>query len=79
MKEFLKAALIRAIRTFAQSLVSVLTVAKVFHEVDWLMALSAAGMTTLVSILMSVATGLPEAPQANKPEDETDDFDEDEE
>ena len=59
-KEFMIAALIRAVRTFAQTFVSMLAVGAAFSEVDWLRALSVSGVAFVMSILTSLATGLPE-------------------
>lgn len=56
---WLKAAGIRAIKTFAQSLVAYISVATAFSEVNWAGALSTAGIAALLSLLMSI-TGLPE-------------------
>ena len=55
------AALVRAIRTFAQSFVAFIGVGAAFSEVDWLKALSVSGVSFVLSILTSLATGLPEA------------------
>ena len=59
-KEFLVAALIRAVRTFAQTFASMIAVGAAFSEVEWLRALSVAGVAFVLSILTSLATGLPE-------------------
>ena len=60
--EFWKAALIRAIRTFAESMLAFIgTGAIVLKDVDWLAALSAGGLGFVIAILMALATGLPEA------------------
>ena len=59
-KKFLIAALIRAVRTFAQTLASMIAVGVAFSEVDWLRALSVSGVAFVLSILTSLATGLPE-------------------
>lgn len=56
---WLKAAGIRAIKTFAQSLVAYIGVATAFSEVNWARALSTAGLAALLSLLMSIS-GLPE-------------------
>ena len=72
-KEFLIAALIRAIRTFAQTFVSMIAVGAAFTEVDWLHALSVSGVAFVLSVLTSLATGLPEVqklPEENQPPDE---------
>ena len=59
-KQWFKAALIRAVRTFAQTFVSMIAVGAAFTEVDWLRALSVSGVAFVLSILTSLATGLPE-------------------
>ena len=59
-KEWLKCALIRAARTFAQTFVGFVTVGAAFSEVEWLRALSVSGVAFVLSILTSLATGLPE-------------------
>lgn len=56
---WLKAAGIRATKTFAQSLVAYIGVATAFSEVNWARALSTAGLAALLSLLMSIS-GLPE-------------------
>lgn len=60
-KKWLVAALIRALRTFAQTFVGFVTVGAAFDEVQWLRALSVSGVAAVLSILTSLATGLPEA------------------
>ena len=65
-KEWLKAALIRAIKTFAQTAAAGITVGKIFSEIDWLRVLSAAGVAFVLSMLTSLG-GLPEV--ENKPPD----------
>ena len=59
-KEFLKASLIRALRTFAQTFVGFIAVGAALEEVQWLRALSVSGAAFVLSILTSLATGLPE-------------------
>lgn len=57
---WLKAALIRAIRTFAESMLAYIgTGAIVLGDVNWLAALSAGGMGFVIAILIALA-GLPE-------------------
>ena len=63
MKRFLKAAVIRALRTVAQTAVATIGTAAALSEVDWTMAASAAVLSGALSLLTSVATGLPEADQ----------------
>ncbi len=59
-KTFWKAALIRAIRTVAQTAVATIGSASVISEVNWLMVGSASVLSGALSILTSIATGLPE-------------------
>ena len=59
---FAKATLIRAIRTAAQTAVALLgTGALNIVDVDWQQIVGVSGGAALVSVLTSVATGLPEA------------------
>lgn len=60
MSDFWRAALIRALRTFAQAAIAYIGTAAVLSEVDWVQAGSAAVLAALLSILNSIATGLPE-------------------
>lgn len=58
--EFWKAALIRAVRTFAESMLAYIgTGAIVLKDVDWLAALSAGVFGFITAVLLSL-TGLPE-------------------
>lgn len=59
-KKWLVAALIRAVRTFAQTFVGFIAVGAALEEVQWLRALSVSGAAAVLSILTSLATGLPE-------------------
>ena len=67
-KEFLIAALIRAVRTFAQTFASMIAVGAAFSEVEWLRALSVSGVAFVLSILTSLATGLPEVKKTDPEE-----------
>ena len=61
-KAWLKAALIRAVRTFAEAMIAYIgTGAVVLGDVNWLAALSAGGFGFVTAILLALATGLPEA------------------
>ena len=60
-KEWLIAALKRAVRTMAQTALSMLTVGMAIKDVDWVQLLSISAVAGLISILTSFATGLPEA------------------
>lgn len=62
-KQWLIASLIRAVRTFAQTLITLIGSDYInIVDLDWLKILGIAGTTALVSILMSI-TGLPEVPK----------------
>jgi hypothetical protein len=61
-KEWLKAAGIRAVKTFAQTMIGTIAVGAAFNEVDWLRALSVSGVACVLSLLTSLA-GLPEVDQ----------------
>lgn len=65
MKQWIKAAGIRAVKTFAQTAVAMLTVGMAFDEVEWLKVLSISGVAAICSLLTSVA-GLPELKGADK-------------
>lgn len=62
MKEFFKAAGIRAARTIAQTAISVIGTSAVLSDVNWWMVLSASALAGILSLLTSIVTGLPEAP-----------------
>ena len=60
--DFWKAVLVRAIRTFAESMLAYIgTGAIVLKDVDWMAALSAGGLGFVIAILLALATGIPEA------------------
>jgi len=59
--KWLKAAGIRALKTFAQASIAAIGTAVAMGAVNWLMVASIAGLSAVLSILTSVA-GLPEAP-----------------
>ena len=58
-KKWAVAALIRAIRTFAQAFASCIAVGAAVEEVQWLRALSVSGVAFVLSILTALG-GLPE-------------------
>ena len=58
-KIWLKAAGIRAVRTFAQTFGSLITVGAVMSEIDWRYVASASAVASIYSIATSIA-GLPE-------------------
>lgn len=61
MTTFIKAALIRALRTVCQTAAATIGTAAVISAVDWKMVASASVLAGILSILTSIATGLPEA------------------
>lgn len=61
MNNFIKYALIRAARTVCQSAIALIPASALITEVDWRLVASASLLAGIVSILTSIATGLPEA------------------
>ncbi len=57
--KWLKAAGIRAVKTFAQTAASLITVGALLSEINWIMVLSASIVAFIYSVLTSLA-GLPE-------------------
>ena len=69
-KEWAKAALIRAVRTFAESMIAYIgTGAVVLGDVNWVAALSAGGFGFVTAILLAL-TGLPEVKEVKPPDGE---------
>ena len=60
MKNFWTAALIRALRTLAQTAVATIGTSALLNEVNWIAVASASVLAAILSLLTSVATGLPE-------------------
>lgn len=59
-KEFLIAALNRALRTVAQTAIATIGTAALMSEVNWTAVASASLLAGILSILTSISTGLPE-------------------
>lgn len=59
LKQWLRAAAIRAAKTAAQAAIGVIGASTALGQVDWTLAISAAALATVVSLLTSIA-GLPE-------------------
>lgn len=63
-KRFLLAAGIRAIRTLAQTAIATIGTTAVIEDVNWPVVASASILAAILSILTSLATGLPEVEEA---------------
>lgn len=59
MKEWLKAAGIRALKTMAQSAVAVMSTSAILEDVNWRMVISSAILAAVLSVCTSIV-GLPE-------------------
>jgi len=59
-KEFWEAALTRAVRTMAQTAIAMIGTSALLRDVDWIRLLGASVLAGILSILTSIATGLPE-------------------
>ena len=64
-KRWIKAAGIRAIKTFAQVTVALIPASVTIADVDWKVVVGTAALSALTSLLTSVA-GLPEVENGNK-------------
>ena len=58
-KKWIKAAAVRAVKTMAQTAVSLITVGNLITELDWVSIIGISATAGVVSVLTSVA-GLPE-------------------
>ena len=59
-KELWRATAIRAVRTICQTAVATIGTTALITEVDWAVVVSASALAGLLSVLTSIATGLPE-------------------
>lgn len=59
-KAFWKAAGIRAVKTVAQTAIATIGTAMLVSQVDWLAVVSASVLAGALSVLTSIANGLPE-------------------
>lgn len=59
-KQFAKAAIVRAIKTMAQTFIATIGVVTVLSDVNWVTVISASILSGILSIVTSIATGLPE-------------------
>lgn len=60
MRTFWRCAAIRALRTFCQTAIATIGTTALLQDVNWLLVGSSALLAGILSILNSVATGLPE-------------------
>lgn len=60
-KTWLRAAGIRAVRTFAQTAAATIGTAVLMNEVNWERVVSTAVLAAILSILTSIGFGMPEA------------------
>ena len=59
-KDFWEATLIRCIKTICQTAVATIGTSTMIGEVNWPMVISASALAGILSILTSIAAGLPE-------------------
>ncbi|MBQ2175820.1 MAG: hypothetical protein II453_12430 [Alphaproteobacteria bacterium] len=65
MKKWWKAAGIRALKTFAQTLVASISIGAAMADINWISVLSVAGVAAICSLCTSIA-GLPELESEEK-------------
>ena len=63
MNKFWKSAINRSIRTIAQTAIATIGSAALLESVNWRVVVSASILAGILSLLTSIATGLPEAPK----------------
>ena len=63
LKQWIKAAGIRALKTMAQTAVATIGTSAVMGDVNWKIVGSASLLAGILSILTSIVTGLPEVDQ----------------
>ena len=60
MKKFWKAAGSRAVRTMAQTAIATIGTSAFMQDINWYLVGSASLLAGIISVLTSIATGLPE-------------------
>ncbi len=58
MKNFIKCAAVRAVKTVCQTAIGVIGASAVMSEVDWTIVGSASLLSGIISVLTSISTGL---------------------
>jgi len=60
INDFGKSALKRAVWTFAETALSMITIGSAFTEINWVHIFSVAGVAAVASFLKSIVVGMPE-------------------
>ena len=60
INDFGKSALKRAVWTFAETALSMITIGSAFTEINWVHIISVAGVAAVASFLKSIVVGMPE-------------------
>ena len=68
-KQWIKAALVRAVKTVAQTAIATIGTSALLSEVNWVVVASASILAGILSILTSIA-GLPEVDDADPDEED---------
>ena len=68
-KQWIKAALVRAVKTVAQTAIATIGTSVLLSEVNWVVVASASILAGILSILTSIA-GLPEVDDADPDEED---------
>lgn len=74
-KLFWRATAVRALRTVCQAAIALIPASALITEVDWLLVASASILAGIVSVLTSIATGLPEVDMVEEVEEEEEEDD----
>ena len=68
-RSLLKAIVVRALRTVAQTAIATIGTSALMEQVNWIAVLSASALAGVLSILMSLS-GLPEVPSEERKEEQ---------
>ena len=67
-RNLLKAIVVRALRTVAQTAIATIGTSALMEQVNWIAVLSASALAGVLSVLMSLS-GLPEVPSGERKEE----------